>query len=231
MARPVNQQLHQARREEILVAARAQLAEEGLGGFSLRAIARRIELAPNALYTYFPCLDDLITALLVDAFQQFAAAIAAADNAECPDYAHRFGSVCMAYRAWAVAHPTDYDLIFGRPIPGYHAPEAVTSPLAIQALSVGLGVLVDAARAGRLQPPPYYQDIPPTVATVIAAQPYHPDASPALRSLMLSVWSRLHGMVMLEIHGNVDQAVGDFVGFYAHNVRALLVEIGLLPTR
>ena len=31
MARPVNQQLHQARREEILVAARAQLASFGSG--------------------------------------------------------------------------------------------------------------------------------------------------------------------------------------------------------
>lgn len=229
MARPVNQQLRQARSEEILAAARAQLAQEGLGGFSLRAIARRLELAPNALYTYFPSLDDLITALLVDAFQRFAAAIAAADSPDGRDYARRFHAICMAYRAWAVAHPTDYDLIFGRPIPGYRAPEAVTSPLSIQALGVGLRVLADAARAGQLQPPPHYRDIPPAVAAAVAAQPYHPDASPQLRSLMLSVWSRLHGLVTLEIHGNAGQAVGDFAGFYAHSVRALLVEIGLSP--
>jgi AcrR family transcriptional regulator len=229
MARPINKQLHQARSEEILTAARAQLAEEGLGGFSLRAIARRLELAPNALYTYFPSLDDLITALLVDAFQEFAAAIAAADSPKSADYARRFQSICLAYRAWAVAYPTDYDLIFGRPIPGYHAPEAVTAPLSIQALGVGLRVLVDAARAGQLQPPPHYKDIPLAVATAVAAQPYHPDASPELRSLMLSAWSRLHGLVSLEIHGNADGAVGDFAGFYAHNVRALLVEIGLSP--
>ena len=79
MARPINQQLHQGRTEEILVAARVQLTEEGLSGFSLRAVARRLELAPNTLYTYFPCLSDLITALLVDAFQSFSAAIQAAD--------------------------------------------------------------------------------------------------------------------------------------------------------
>ena len=229
MARSVNQQHRQARTEEILIAARAQLADEGLSGFSLRAIARRLDLAPNALYTYFPSLDDLITALLVDAFQQFATAIAAADSPESADYARRFQSICMAYRAWAVAHPTDYDLIFGRPIPGYQAPEAVTSPLSIQALGVGLRVLADAARAGQLQPPAHYRDIPLAVAAAVAAQPYHPDASPELRSLMLSVWSRLHGLVSLEIHGNADGAVGDFAGFYAHNLRALLAEIGLSP--
>lgn len=229
MARPVNQQLRQSRSAEILAAARAQMAEEGLSGLSLRAIARRLGLAPNALYTYFPCLDDLITALLVDAFEQFGAAIAAADRPASPDAAQRFRAVCMAYRAWAVAHPIDYDLIFGRPIPGFQAPEEVTTPLSIQALDVGLRVLVDAARAGQLQIPARYQRLPPEVTRAVAAQPYHPDAPPALRALMLATWSRLHGLVTLEIHGNARAALGDPGAFYAHNVACLIAEIGLSP--
>lgn len=56
MARPINQRLHQARTQEILAVARAQRANEGLRGFSLRAVARQMELAPNALYTYSPAL-------------------------------------------------------------------------------------------------------------------------------------------------------------------------------
>lgn len=229
MARPVNQQLRQARSEEILAAARAQLADEGLGGFSLRAIARRLDLAPNALYTYFPALDDLITALLVDAFQRFATAIAAADIAGSRDYARRFHAICMAYRAWAVAHPTDYDLIFGRPIPGYQAPAAITSPLSIRAFEVGLQILLAAARAGQLQLPSRYQDLPSDVAIALAAQPYHPDAPPALRAVMLSAWSRLHGLVTLEIHGNTREALGEPATFFAHNITCLIAEIGLSP--
>jgi AcrR family transcriptional regulator len=229
MARPINQQLHQARSEEILASARAQLADEGLSGFSLRAVARRMELAPNALYTYFPCLDDLITALLIDAFQRFFSAIKAADSPDEPHCAQRFQAVCMAYRAWATAHPTDYDLIFGRPIPGYQAPDAITSPLSIRAFEVGLQVLVDAARAKQLQIPARYAGLPAELAASLAAQPLLAEAQPVLRSLMLTAWSRLHGLVTLEIHGNAREAIGDGTAWFAHNVTCLIAELGFLP--
>jgi len=229
VARPVHQQLHQARTEEILAAARAQLTTSGLSGFSLRAVARRLELTPNALYTYFPCLDDLLTALLVDTFQRFVAAIQAADIPNEPRCARRFGSVCTAYRAWAVANPTDYDLIFGRPIPGYHAPAAITAPLSTQAFAVGLKILVDAAHTQQLHVPPRYQDIPPADAASLAALPYQADAPPVLRSLMLTVWSRLHGLVTLEIHGNTREAIAGPAAWFARNVACLIAEIGLSP--
>lgn len=229
MARPINQQLRQARTAEILVAAREQLLQVGLSGFSLRAVARQLDLAPNALYTYFPCLDDLITALLVDAFQRFAATIQAADSADEPCCARRFQSVCTAYRAWAVAHPIDYDLIFGRPIPGYQAPEAITSPFLIQTFAVGLQILIDAAQTEQLQIPPRYQNIPPGVAASLAAQPYQANAPPVLRSMMLTAWSRLHGLVTLEIHGNASEDIGDHAAWFAYNVACLVAEIGLSP--
>jgi AcrR family transcriptional regulator len=229
MARPVNQELHEARSAAILAAAREQLANEGISGFSLRAIARRLALAPNALYTYFPCIDALITALLVDAFQRFAATLAAAVEPDDTDYARRFAAICAAYRAWAVAHPTDYDLIFGRPIPGYQAPEEVTSPLSLQAFEVGLRVLVEAEQAGQLQPPLRYQHLPPLVIANLNAQPYSGEASATLRFLMLSVWSRLHGLVTLEIHGNAREAIAETGEFFQHNVACLIAEIGLSP--
>ena len=92
MPRPVNEQLRQARIAEILAVAREQLTNEKLGGFSLRAIARQMELAPNAIYSYYPCLDDLITALLVDALERFATAIEAAVASS--------GSAQAAQRLW-----------------------------------------------------------------------------------------------------------------------------------
>lgn len=229
MARPVHQQLHQARTDDILAAARAQLVDGGLSGFSLRAVARRLELTPNALYTYFPCLDDLLTALLVDALRRFVVAIQAADSLDEPQCARRFGSVCVAYRAWAVAYPIDYDLIFGRPIPGYHAPEATTSPLLREAFAVGLQILVDAAHNAQLQIPLHYQRIPPQVAESLAAQPYQANAPPLLRSLMLTAWSRLHGLATLEIHGNARETIGEYEPWFAYNVACLLAELGFSP--
>jgi AcrR family transcriptional regulator len=208
VARSVNQKFRQSRTDDILTAAREQLAAEGLSGFSLRAVARRLELAPNTLYTYFPCLDDLITALLVHAFESLVVTLQGADNPGEHHCVRRFHALCHAYRAWAVAHPTDYDLVFGQPIPGYHAPERVTSPLLNQAFAVGLQLLADAARSGQLQIPAHYQHLPPEIAAALAAQPLPVDTAPVLRSLMFSVWSRLHGLVTLELHGNAREATG-----------------------
>lgn len=169
-----------------------------------------------------------MTALLVDAFQSLVTVLQVAGLPDAP-CAQCFLAVCTAYRAWALAHPTDYDLIFGRPIPGYHAPEAITSPLLIQTFTVGLQVLVDAAHAQQLQIPPRYQNVPPEVMVSLAAQPFQADASPVLRSLMLSACSRLHGLVTLEIHGNAQAAIGDREAWFAHNVTCLIAEIGLSP--
>jgi AcrR family transcriptional regulator len=76
-----------------------------------------------AIYNYYPSRDDLVTALIIDAYQDFGNAQLAAveevpenDPAGCPAAAGR------AYRAWATAHPERYQLIFGTPIPGYVAP-------------------------------------------------------------------------------------------------------------
>jgi AcrR family transcriptional regulator len=229
MARSVNQKFRQSRTEDILSAAREQLAAEGLSHFSLRAVARRLELAPNTLYTYFPCLDDLITALLVDAFQGLVATLQGADSPGEHRCAARFHALCHAYRSWAVTHPTDYDLVFGQPIPGYHAPEQITSPLLNQAFAVGLQILVDADHSGQLQIPTHYQHLPSEVAAALAAQPLSVDASPVLRSLMLSAWSRLHGLVTLELHGNAREAIGHPEAWFAHSITCLIAELGLSP--
>lgn len=229
MARSVNQQFRQSRTEDILSAAREQLAAEGLSGFSLRAVARRLELAPNTLYTYFPCLDALITALLVDAFQGLVATLQDADAPGEHRCATRFHALCHAYRSWAIAHPTDYDLVFGQPIPGYHAPEHITSPLLNQAFAVGLQILADAARSGQLQIPAHYQHLPSEIAAALAALPLSVDASPILRSLMLSAWSRLHGLVTLELHGNAREAIGHPEVWFVHSITCLSAELGLSP--
>lgn len=230
MARLKNLIVRQARADDILAAARAHLAQEGIAGFSLRAVARRLDLAPNSLYNYFPSLDDLITALLLDAFGRLAAAVSAADQG--PTWRDRFVAVCMAYRAWAVANRTDYDLIFGSPIPGYDAPAERTGPLAVQSFAAGLQVLIGAWRAGVMTIPPHYQAMPPSVAVALSRQNMAQDANVplALSYLMFVAWSRMHGMVMLENHGHDDHVLGDPPAFFTHNIRCLIDEIGFHPT-
>src|SRR5487761_1561765 len=53
---------------EIKEEARRQLVAAGADGLSLRAVARELGMASSALYRYFPSRDDLLTALIIDAY-------------------------------------------------------------------------------------------------------------------------------------------------------------------
>jgi AcrR family transcriptional regulator len=96
---------------------------------SLRAIARELDITAPAIYNYYPDRDALVTALISDAFASLGAsqvdAITALPKA---DHAGRLVASGMAYRQWALAYPQRYQLIFGTPIPVYHAPEDITTP-------------------------------------------------------------------------------------------------------
>src|SRR5258708_8955833 len=138
---------------EIKALAGRQLAEQGPGAVSLRAIAREMGTASSALYRYFPSQGDLVTALCVEAYDSLAGALTAARDARPPgDHAGRWAAVCRAYRRWSLENPSDFALIFGTPLPGYHAPEEVTAAAAGRSLGVAAGVFTAAVRARRAPP-------------------------------------------------------------------------------
>jgi len=116
---------------EITDVARGQLATEGAGGLSLRAVAREMGMVSSAIYRYFPSRDDLLTALIVDGYNAIGAVAEQADAA-CPagEYAGRWLAVCRAIRDWALAHPYEYALVYGSPVPGYQAPQQTIGPAA-----------------------------------------------------------------------------------------------------
>jgi AcrR family transcriptional regulator len=143
--------------QRIKTLALAQLAESGAGELSLRAIARELNLVSSAIYRYFGSRDELITALIVDAYDDLAAALeaAAAGGRRTPH--RRWSDVCTAMRDWALAEPHRYGLIYGTAIPGYRAPADTIEPAArvLRALCspvVGAeGRAADAAIGRRLQ--------------------------------------------------------------------------------
>src|ERR1700756_1738163 len=103
---------------EIKEEARRQLAEVGAHGLSLRAVARELGMVSSALYRYFPSRDDLLTALIIDAYDAIGSAAEAAIAASAGAPAReRWAAACRAIRAWAVANPHEYALIYGSPVP------------------------------------------------------------------------------------------------------------------
>ena len=122
---------------EIRQEARRQLAEAGANGLSLRAVARELGMVSSALYRYYPSRDDLLTALIIDAYNAIGAAAEAAAHqvgaaragtGAGPPARETWAAACRAIRAWAVANPHEYALIYGSPVAGYRAPEATIGP-------------------------------------------------------------------------------------------------------
>src|SRR5215472_3533002 len=143
---------------EIKEEARRQLAASGAGGLSLRAVAKELGMVSSALYRYYPSRDDLLTVLIIDAYDALGAAAEgaiavaqAADGRPVPAR-DRWTAACHAVRDWALANPHEYALIYGSPVPGYRAPEATIGPAARVPLAF-VGLLGEALARGELGRP------------------------------------------------------------------------------
>ncbi|EFG65514.1 TetR/AcrR family transcriptional regulator, partial [Streptomyces sp. SPB074] len=177
-------------REDIKRHAWEQIATAGASALSLNAIAKRIGMSGPALYRYFASRDDLITDLVRDAYRSLADAFLAraAEGAGLRDLAE-------GLRAWALADPQRYFLVYGTPLPGYHAPED-TRRTAAEIMAVLLDVCAAEDRPGE-RPPGV---VPPAEGYFAEHGDWagdHP-ASPAARLRALTVWTRLHGVLSLE---------------------------------
>src|SRR5690606_37794566 len=114
---------------EIKERAIRQLGEVGAPALSLRAIAREMGMSSSALFRYFPKRDALLTAVIVDTYSRLAdAAEHAHDAAAGAPVLERWVAICHGVRDWSVAHPHEYALVYGSPVPGYTAPEDTAAP-------------------------------------------------------------------------------------------------------
>ncbi|HEV8191815.1 MAG TPA: TetR/AcrR family transcriptional regulator, partial [Ktedonobacterales bacterium] len=205
MAEGRRQKQHLATVEEIKQIARRHMREQGTAAISLRSIAKELGVTPPALYRYFDSRDDLITALILDAYHALAEALAAArDAAPADDPAARLLAACLEYRDWALVHPVDYELIFGNPIPGYSAPSALTQPAARLTMRLFVGVVGEALKHGG-QIPAEYEAVRPDMKerldSMRQAEGYA--VPPTALLFVLAVWARMQGMITLELFGHL----------------------------
>ncbi|MEP6855386.1 MAG: TetR/AcrR family transcriptional regulator [Pedococcus sp.] len=138
-------------KEEILAVGRRHLARDGAAALSLRAIARDLGMVSSALYRYVASRDDLLTLLIVAAYTSLGDAVEQAHGAiPEEDLGARWDAIAQSLRTWALAHPHEYALVYGSPVPDYDTPaNRTTEPgTRVQALLVRL--LADATRTGRL---------------------------------------------------------------------------------
>jgi AcrR family transcriptional regulator len=223
--------------------ARRQLAAEGAARLSLRAVARELGMVSSALYRYFPSRDDLLTALIIDAYDAIGSAaeeaLTATDEAadgkavgrSAPHRAapvDRWVAICRAARDWAVAHPHEYALIYGSPVPGYAAPEATIGPASRVALAL-LTVVREAQTDGLLGAPPGRPLAGPVHAdSARLAAELAPDLPIPVIAALIAVWAQVFGIVSFEVFGQFNRVVEARGPFFEHAAAALAAQVGLL---
>jgi AcrR family transcriptional regulator len=214
--------------EEIKNVARRQLAEQGTD-LSLRAVARDMGMVSSAIYRYFPSRDDLLTALILDAYNAMgeAAESAGASVRDRDDYLGRWLTVAHAIRRWAVTYPHEYALIYGSPVPGYAAPQDTVEPSTRPVVVLG-AILDDAYNADRLvttrllRPEPVLRPEIGRVRDIVA-----PAVSEAVMARGLIAWTEIFGAISFELFGRFNNTITDLEAWYDHQVRVLAAFLGL----
>ncbi|WCD95019.1 TetR/AcrR family transcriptional regulator [Streptomyces sp. HUAS 31] len=206
--------------------ARRQLAAEGAAKLSLRAVARELGMVSSALYRYFPSRDDLLTALIIDAYDSLGESAEAA-HAKVADAGpvQRWSAVADAVRAWALRSPHEYALIYGSPVPGYIAPDTTVPPASRVGLLL-IGILRDAHRRDALAEPPLLPAELRTEAERMTAD-LAPDLPPATVVALVAAWAQLYGLVGFELFGQFNRVVEDREPFFRHAVVRLAHGVGL----
>ena len=208
------------------------MAGNGTAAISLSAIARVLGVSQPALYRYYASRDDLVTALIVDAFNDLADTLAAADqDIPSEDYPRRLLAVLLTYREWALAHPVDFQLIYGNPIPGYQAPYEVTAPAAGRTFAVILNILGQAYAAGLLRPAESHFRAAEALNLYLPPQEVRQEAPLPAVIVYIGVmgWYHIHGMITLELFHHVQTMIADTGTFYRHEVEELMRSFGLTP--
>jgi AcrR family transcriptional regulator len=163
-------------REDLIGAASALLAElDSEEALSLRAVARRVNIAPQSVYLHFPDRTTLVSAVrqarLADLTATLAAAVEQSQRSVLPEPEKaqaKMRALCAAYCQYAQDHPGHYRVLFGTAgTPGREPPQLAAMP--------ALRLLDDAVRA---------------------CQPDHTNGHTPLHAT-ICLWAALHGLVTL----------------------------------
>lgn len=195
---------------DIKAAAWADMAASGTDDVSLRGVARELGMAVSALYRYFASREELITALVVDAFDDLAARLHAAWDSAPPDEdpVSSFVRVGSAYRRWALDEPLRYRLAFGNPLQGYTG-TAETTAASERSSAVLLEVMARAVAADLVDLEKIETLLTPQLSAALdtwARDLTEPLPTAALGGCMIC-YSALHGAIDLEVKGHVPPAL------------------------
>ncbi|SEC60303.1 regulatory protein, tetR family [Nocardioides exalbidus] len=217
---------------DIVRIGRVHLATDGAAALSLRAVARDLGIVSSAVYRYVASRDELLTLLVVDGYDELGDAVdAALASVDPADFAGRMTAIGRAVRAWGLAEPATYALLFGSPVPGYEAPAEQTTGPGVRVVGRLVEVWEDAWQAG-------------AIAVAVDEGPLKPrrlarDLARIRREMGLTVpdalmargffaWAALFGCVTWEVFGQYGSATfADPADLFEQHLAALVESVGL----
>lgn len=203
---------------QIMAAGRRELAEHGADGLSLRAVAREIGMVSSAVYRYVASRDELLTLLIIESYNAVGlAAERAVDSGGTA--AERFVAVARAILEWSRAHPHEFALLHGSPVPGYRAPEDTVIP-GTRVPTAMLGLLIEEYAEGRVPPPP--PELDPPVSAELSGQLdvvrgfFGVEIPDGVLLRGMSAWTQVYGLIGFELFGqfkNTFEPADDFLDY------------------
>ncbi len=215
---------------EIKALAWEQMTANGPATLSLRAVARDMRVSSAAIFRYYASRDALLTALSDDAYHaQIAALESSGADLPADDYAGRIAAAVAAYRDWALANPVQFALIYGTPVPGYRPAWEALLPAARRGLDFFAALAEAALRAGvipTLADSHFTPALQQQLEDIIAAH----SAPVSLTAMYWTLvgWTRVHGLVSLELIGQLGPLVGDCAELFRFEVRQFLSAMGFV---
>ncbi|MEV7770335.1 TetR/AcrR family transcriptional regulator [Kitasatospora sp. NPDC086791] len=210
---------------EIKQEARRQLASVGAQQLSLRAVARELGMASSALYRYFAGRDELLTALIIDAYDELGDvadhALAGTAGAAPRD---RWCALWTAARDWARANPHEFALVYGTPVPGYAAPRDTVEPATRLPLAL-LAVVRDAPLRPTPPGPAPRGALPEQLAALAAA--LAPGLPPHVLARAVTAWIQLVGLIGFELHGHLVGSIDPAGDLFAWTAEQTADALGL----
>jgi AcrR family transcriptional regulator len=185
----------------IVELGRRHLVTDGAAGLSLRAIARDLGMVSSAVYRYVASRDDLLTLLLIDAYTELADAVDDARQDAGEDWRAQLAAMAHAARRWAVGQPASWALLYGSPVPGYHAPRDRTVGPGTRVVGALFTVVAAGVTAGDI---PSSESIVPQLLSSdfgnLRAE-FEVTVDDGTLTKCLLLWAALIGAISLEVFG------------------------------
>jgi len=190
----------------LLAAAKRELARTGAAALSVRAVARDMDMAPSALFRYISGRDELLTLLIVDAYDDLGDHVEAVEKAvPRSDLRGRWRAIATSFREWARVHPHEYALLYGSPVPEYNAPAERTTPSGTWVTNLLAAIGLQDLEAPPRPAIPHMPDA--TRLSILAAAAGVPTMNGERLAAGLLAWTALVGVVSSELFEQLGEPV------------------------